>query len=112
VQPNVYGLAGSVSGKVMLSFGAKNDIDPHPFSIVRDFGGSRSIIGSGKYIEGPIFNVGTLPNFSVIVNDVSYADIQNQGRRAAYGVDMLWQRTQGRPMFVTKVFGPAKGELR
>lgn len=111
VQPNVYGLATKITGKVILAFGAKNNVDNHPFTIVRNL--DIPVIGAGKYVEGPIFNIGTLPNFVVLIDEIQYFDIQNIGHKAAYGVGRLWKRLDGKPIVITqKIFEPGKGELR
>ena len=108
-QPNVYGIAGKIQGKVALAFGAKDDTNPHPFTLIRVF--TVPVIAGGKYVEGPILNIGTLPNFVAVVNEIQYADIQNRERKAAYGAGRLWKRLKGGPMLISQIYEPGKREL-
>jgi hypothetical protein len=110
VQTNPYGVAGKIRGKIVLLFGATNDVAPHPFNMVRDF--TIEAIGAMKYVEAPIFNVGTLPNFTAAVTELTYADFQGIELRSAYGVTRLWQRFQGGPIPFLQIFEPGKGERR
>lgn len=68
-------------------------------------------IAPEQYKAGPVFNVGSLQDFMVVVESVKYLDITNRTRRACYGEMFLLADASGAVSTETIVFGPRKGEF-
>lgn len=109
-QSKVYGVALDVKLIVRLSWGANDNVSSHPYYL--DSTVFSPAIGAGKTASGRIFNIGTLPNFSARVVELSYRTIANKSRRVGYGSGILWQKLdQPGPASIETVFKPRKREL-
>ena len=107
-QSTPHGVASDVLMLARLSFGAADDVAPHPYHFDRPIG--PFTILADKYIEGPLFNVGGLTNWVVTLQKVEYRDIMKRDRTAAVGTGGLHCSVSGNVTPIIRVFEPRKGE--
>jgi len=106
-QAKPYGVALGVKLTVRLAWGASNNTDLHPYTLDRVI--NQPAIGAGKAIGGPLFNIGNIANYVVLIQDVTYTDISGKKSRVAFGAGKLWQRLPPGQLVVEQtVFEPVK----
>ena len=108
-QTKTQGVANKVKVVAQLLYGAPDDVAPHPYTL------NRTVVPvplhASGYAEGPLFNVGGLPNFIVRISSVEYYDIMNRRRTAAVGTEVVRRIVSGKVFQNNQVFEPRKGEF-
>jgi len=107
-QTTPHGVATDIVILARLSFGAADDVAPHPYHMDRPIGPYTAL--AERYIEGPLFNVGGLTNWVVTLQKVEYRDIMKRARTAAVGTGGLHCSVSGNITPLIRVFEPRKGE--
>ncbi len=108
-QQKPHGAAADIAIDMTLWFGAADTALAHPYMLRRT--ARISALRASSSTTGPIFNIGSLTGYTVMINDISYKDVQGRTRRSAVGTSFFRRYQSGAQVLLTRVFQPVRGEL-
>jgi hypothetical protein len=108
-QTTPLGIAADITVELRLMFGVTDNVSKYPYMLDRVV--NAPVIGAAKNVNGRIFNVAGLVNYTIVVRKVTYQDISGIKRSAGYGVGRVYRRVGREPLYIYTAFKPGKREI-